>query len=129
MTRSKKVSKLKLKQKCFERYGWLDENNQWQIECAFGCGDLLGWYEATLDRYPIMGKDGGRYEWGNVRLACCECNSRCQNKNEPRRPNRQQKFKAKRERKARNKALRKLVEIRTVEGKRSMNGEIKMDLK
>ena len=127
--RGKKVSKLKLKQRYFNCFGWINDDGNWEIECAFGCGDLLTWETATLDRYPIMGMHGGKYEWGNIRLACSGCNSRNRNKNESQPPNRQQRFKAKRERKARNKALRKLVEIRTVEGKRSMNGEIKMDLK
>lgn len=122
--------KHKLKQRLFDQQGWLNDDGELEVECAFGCGDLLVYATATLDRYPIMGQHGGRYEWGNVRLACRPCNSMNRNKNDPTQKTRKQKVTEKKQRKQRNKALRRLVEIRQdTEGSVSVNGIIKMDLR
>lgn len=68
-----------LKRKAFERDGWQDSDGNWFATCSFGCGDTLVWSTATLDRFPLMGKDGGKYTIDNVRLACLPCNSRTMN--------------------------------------------------
>lgn len=130
MGHSSRPYKVKLKHRLFEKHGYLNSEGQLVVECAFGCGDELTWAKATLDRYPIMGQHGGRYEWGNVRLACVECNSRNRNKNSPKVKTRKDRYQEKIERKKRNKAIRKLYEIRqNVEESRSANEQIKMDLK
>ncbi len=43
--------------------------------CAFECGTILTFETITADRYPLSGKEGGRYIRGNVRPACSFCNS------------------------------------------------------
>jgi hypothetical protein len=70
----------RLKLELFQREGWQEPDGKWMAMCAFGCGDILSWGMATLDRWPIMGKNHGRYVWENLRLACKECNSRNHNK-------------------------------------------------
>lgn len=67
-------TKRNLRQKCFERDGWL-EGDTWRAMCAFGCGTELVFETATLDRFPVMGQHGGKYVLDNVRLACAPCNS------------------------------------------------------
>jgi len=48
-------------------------------DCSFGCGRVLTPETATIDRYPIPGRNGGRYTKRNTRLACrlCNCADRC----------------------------------------------------
>jgi len=43
--------------------------------CAF-CGKVLLYSTMTKDRFPIPGRDGGKYVKGNVRPACMSCNAR-----------------------------------------------------
>ena len=74
--------KRKLKEKLFKRDGWQDSDGYWYANCEFGCGEILIFRTATLDRYPIMGNRGGQYEMDNLRLACQPCNSVNQNKHE-----------------------------------------------
>ena len=76
------AKKRQLKEKLFKRDGWQDSDGYWYANCEFGCGEILIFKTATLDRYPIMGKRGGRYEMNNLRLACQPCNSVNQNKHE-----------------------------------------------
>jgi hypothetical protein len=68
-----------LKQRLFERDGWSQKDSEgnvvWYANCAFGCGDVLDFRHATMDRYPIPGRRGGRYSIDNTRLACMPCNS------------------------------------------------------
>lgn len=40
-----------------------------------GCGVALTNATMTIDRYPIPGRDGGKYEHGNVRPMCHDCNT------------------------------------------------------
>lgn len=42
--------------------------------CAFDCGAVLTLETITVDRYPVLGCDGGRYVHGNIRPACGPCN-------------------------------------------------------
>lgn len=44
-------------------------------DCAFECGTVLTYDTVTADRYPISGKEGGRYVRGNIRPACIGCNA------------------------------------------------------
>lgn len=45
-------------------------------ECAFpDCNETLTYETVTADRYPISGKEGGRYVRGNIRPACIGCNA------------------------------------------------------
>jgi hypothetical protein len=45
-------------------------------QCAFeGCEEVLTYDTITADRYPISGKEGGRYIRSNIRPACVACNS------------------------------------------------------
>lgn len=44
-------------------------------ECAFECGTALTLETVTADRYPLSGKEGGRYIRGNIRPACIACNA------------------------------------------------------
>jgi hypothetical protein len=45
-------------------------------ECAFpDCHEILTYDTITADRYPISGKEGGRYVRGNIRPACIGCNA------------------------------------------------------
>lgn len=85
-------TKRNLREKAFQRDGWLEDASdddpddreiwRWRAMCSFGCGEILNWATATLDRYPIMGKDGGTYVLENIRLACRACNSACRNHKE-----------------------------------------------
>jgi hypothetical protein len=48
--------------------------------CPYGRGYFTTyhenwWWSPSIDRFPIAGKDGGRYEIGNVRLAHFYCNT------------------------------------------------------
>lgn len=63
-----------LKAELFRRAGCEGRRGQ-RAPCAFGCGTVLTFTTATLDRYPIPGRDGGTYHIDNVRLACRSCNS------------------------------------------------------
>lgn len=47
----------------------------WYADCAFGCGAVLTYNTATIDRYPTPGRCGGTYHIDNTRLACQPCNS------------------------------------------------------
>ena len=71
--------KRELKRKLFKRDGWQIEDGTWYADCEFGCGSILEFDTATLDRWPVMGKDGGAYVMSNLRLACKPCNSMNQN--------------------------------------------------
>jgi len=62
-----------IKKALFERDGWI-EDGHWFCECQFGCGTVLDWDSATIDRYPIPGRQHGRYVVENTRLACGPCN-------------------------------------------------------
>lgn len=42
--------------------------------CAFGCGRVVDFETVTIDRYPVLGCDGGTYRRGNIRPACAWCN-------------------------------------------------------
>lgn len=42
--------------------------------CA-GCGELVDNDTMTLDRYPIPGREGGKYTLRNVRPMCAPCNN------------------------------------------------------
>lgn len=42
--------------------------------CAF-CHAELSWETVTVDRFPIPGREGGRYTRDNIRPACGPCNS------------------------------------------------------
>jgi len=68
-----------LKQLIFERDGWCEKGEdgsaRWLAECSFECGDVLDFRHATIDRFPVPGREGGRYILSNVRLACNPCNS------------------------------------------------------
>lgn len=64
-----------LKQILFERDGWQDEDGAWRAECSFGCGFVLDFRHATIDRFPVPGREGGCYIASNTRLACGPCNS------------------------------------------------------
>ena len=44
-------------------------------ECAFECGTTLTFETVTADRYPLSGREGGRYIRSNIRPACLACNS------------------------------------------------------
>ncbi len=45
-------------------------------ECAFpDCTEVLTYDTVTADRYPLSGKEGGRYIRGNIRPACIACNA------------------------------------------------------
>lgn len=79
--------KRELKNKLFKRTGWQDSNGDWFAMCAFGCGDILTFETASLDRHPIKGEHGGEYVMSNLRLACIPCNSRDRNHKECRRRN------------------------------------------
>lgn len=59
----------------FQRDGFKDKFGTWRAHCAFGCGRIVSWNTSTIDRYPIKGRDGGKYTCGNTRLACEPCNS------------------------------------------------------
>ena len=72
--------KQKIKLKAFERDGFRDKDGRWFAMCGFGCGEVLSWKTATLDRWPVKGEHGGEYEIDNIRLACRECNCLCRNK-------------------------------------------------
>ena len=63
-----------LKKRIFHRDGWKNEDDEWRAFCAFGCGVILTFSNASLDRYPIPGCDGGEYTYKNLRLACRPCN-------------------------------------------------------
>lgn len=44
--------------------------------CSFpDCDEVLTFDTITADRYPLSGKEGGRYVRGNIRPACGACNS------------------------------------------------------
>lgn len=43
--------------------------------CSFGCGAVLTLETITVDRFPVLGADGGTYRRGNIRPACGHCNS------------------------------------------------------
>lgn len=60
-----------LKAELFRRDGY----GKQRALCAFGCGTELTWRTATLDRYPIPGREGGTYHPANTRLACHRCNT------------------------------------------------------
>lgn len=64
-----------LKRRLFARDGWLSEGGVWSALCAFGCGAVLTFETASVDRYPIPGRAGGRYKLSNARLSCIPCNS------------------------------------------------------
>ena len=38
------------------------------------CGVILDYETLTVDRFPIMGCDGGTYQRGNIRPLCRPCN-------------------------------------------------------
>lgn len=42
--------------------------------CAF-CRVDLTWETITVDRFPVPGREGGRYTRDNIRPACSPCNS------------------------------------------------------
>lgn len=71
---SKSPRRRKLKQRLFERDGW-QHDGVWLAWCAFECGTPLVFDTATIDRYPIAGRDGGIYVAENTRLACEPCNT------------------------------------------------------
>lgn len=65
------------KQRLFQRDGWLDgSDREWKAVCAFGCGEVLTFETATVDRWPVPGRCGGTYRIANTRLACGPCNWR-----------------------------------------------------
>lgn len=74
-------SKYKLRHELFIRDGWQDRTGDWYAKCSFGCGTVVARQTATIDRYPVMGRHGGRYILANTRLACAPCNSRNCNSN------------------------------------------------
>jgi hypothetical protein len=44
--------------------------------CSFeDCDTMLTFETVTADRFPLSGKEGGRYIRGNIRPACGHCNS------------------------------------------------------
>lgn len=46
------------------------------VVCHFPeCDEVLTFDTVTADRYPISGKEGGRYIRSNIRPACGSCNS------------------------------------------------------
>jgi hypothetical protein len=49
--------------------------NGTEVPCAGGCGKILTEETMTIDRYPIPGRDGGKYYKNNVRPMCRPCNS------------------------------------------------------
>lgn len=60
------------------------ENKQWLLDtfgdgitalCSF-CEVKLTFETITQDRYPIPGRECGKYIKGNIRPACLSCNSR-----------------------------------------------------
>lgn len=61
------------KRRLFRRDGWQDGDGVWFAMCSFGCADVIGWHEATIDLCPIKKCDGGRYTLDNTRLACRSC--------------------------------------------------------
>jgi len=44
------------------------------VPCSFECGTILTFETLTVDRFPIPGREGGRYVHGNIRPACMPCN-------------------------------------------------------
>lgn len=48
-------------------------DGEWAL-CAFGCGTFVNFETITVDRWPVLGIDGGRYVRGNIRPACAACN-------------------------------------------------------
>jgi 5-methylcytosine-specific restriction endonuclease McrA len=46
------------------------------VVCSFeDCDEILTYDTVTADRYPLSGKEGGRYIRSNIRPACGACNS------------------------------------------------------
>lgn len=46
------------------------------VVCSFeDCDEVLTFETVTADRWPISGKEGGRYIRSNIRPACTPCNS------------------------------------------------------
>lgn len=76
---SREGKRRRLKSYLFRRYGCQEPDGTWRASCAFGCGEVLTWDTASIDRYPIPGRDGGEYTRKNTRLACrpCNCADRC----------------------------------------------------
>lgn len=72
MTRSGKTQKLKLL--LFQRDGW-ETIHGWHAICAFECGYVITWDNATIDHWPIPRRLGGTLIPDNTRLACFPCNS------------------------------------------------------
>jgi hypothetical protein len=47
--------------------------NGQRVKCAT-CPKVLTYETLTVDRYPIMGCDGGTYKRNNIRPQCLQCN-------------------------------------------------------
>jgi len=44
--------------------------------CSFeDCDEILTFETVTADRWPLSGKEGGRYIRSNIRPSCSRCNS------------------------------------------------------
>lgn len=58
-----------------EEYGWPDPVDPLRgLVCCWKCGVPMTFEDITVDRFPVPGCDGGRYERGNIRPACRHCN-------------------------------------------------------
>lgn len=61
------------RRRLFRRDGWQDSDGEWFVMCAYGCGDVIGWHEASINMHPTKARDGGRYTFDNTRLVCRLC--------------------------------------------------------
>lgn len=50
--------------------------NHTHVPCAFGCGAILTFATLWVDRFPILGHQGGSYRHENIRPACGTCQTR-----------------------------------------------------
>ena len=59
------------------RKQWLlDEFGDGETCLCSTCPEVLTFDTITVDRYPLAGRDGGRYVRGNIRPQCSLCASR-----------------------------------------------------
>lgn len=86
------MTRATVKLELFQRDGWLELEpwvfdlpqhvrlesitRLWRARCAAdGCGEILDYERASIDRWPVPGAAGGTYHIDNTRLACRECNT------------------------------------------------------